>query len=64
MFRNLGGDDTPMVRRADAAKLGEFAKVVELDYLKSDIIPLFNSLATDEQVGLGPKEFIYNRESG
>lgn len=48
-FRNLCGDDTPMVRRAAAAKLGEFAKVMELDYVKSDLIPLFSHLAQDEQ---------------
>ena len=40
-----------MVRRAAAGKLGEFAQVVELDYLKSDVIPLFTTLAQDEQVG-------------
>jgi serine/threonine-protein phosphatase 2A regulatory subunit A len=39
-----------MVRRAVASKLGEFAKVVELDNVKSDLIPLFISLASDEQV--------------
>ena len=39
-----------MVRRAAAGKLGEFAKVVEKDYLKSDLIPLFTALAQDEQV--------------
>lgn len=49
-FRNLCGDDTPMVRRAAAGKLGEFAKAVEMEYLKSDLIPLFNTLAADEQV--------------
>lgn len=43
-------DDTPMVRRAAAAKLGEFAKVVELDSLKNDLISMFSSLAQDEQV--------------
>jgi len=46
------GDDTPMVRRAAAAKLGEFAKVVETEYLKSDLIPLFTALASDEQVSI------------
>lgn len=40
-----------MVRRAAAGKLGEFAKVVEIEYLKSDLIQLFNMLAQDEQVG-------------
>ncbi|XP_016119121.1 serine/threonine-protein phosphatase 2A 65 kDa regulatory subunit A beta isoform-like [Sinocyclocheilus grahami] len=49
-FRTLCSDDTPMVRRAAASKLGEFAKVLELDYAKSDIIPLFTALASDEQV--------------
>ena len=40
-----------MVRRAAAGKLGEFAQVVEIDYLKSELIPLFVNLAQDEQVG-------------
>ena len=39
-----------MVRRAAASKLGEFAKVLEKDYLKSELIPVFTSLAGDEQV--------------
>ena len=39
-----------MVRRAAASKLGEFAKEVELEYLKTDFIPMFVSLASDEQV--------------
>lgn len=43
-------DDTPMVRRAAASKLGEFAKVLELDSVKSEIVPLFTNLASDEQV--------------
>jgi len=43
-------DDTPMVRRAAATKLGELAKVVELEYLKADLIPMFVNLAQDEQV--------------
>ena len=49
-FRSLCQDDTPMVRRAAASKLGELAKVVEPEYLKSDIIPMFVTLAQDEQV--------------
>ncbi|KAK8752318.1 hypothetical protein OTU49_004827, partial [Cherax quadricarinatus] len=48
-FRSLCQDDTPMVRRAAAGKLGEFAKVVEVDYLKTDLIPMFVALAQDEQ---------------
>ncbi|GFS00311.1 serine/threonine-protein phosphatase 2A 65 kDa regulatory subunit A alpha isoform, partial [Elysia marginata] len=56
-FRNLCADDTPMVRRAAAGKLGEFAKVVESDCLKSDLIQLFNLLAQDEQLqsAVGPE---------
>nr|CAD7259517.1 unnamed protein product [Timema shepardi] len=48
-FRTLCQDDTPMVRRAAASKLGEFARVVEVEYLKSDLIPMFVNLAQDEQ---------------
>ena len=43
-----------MVRRAASSKLGEFAKVVEVEYLKSDLIPMFVNLA---QVGKGSKTF-------
>ena len=49
LFRNLCSDDTPMVRRAAAAKFGELVKVVELDHVKNELIPLFNNLAQDEQ---------------
>ena len=42
-----------MVRRAAAGKLGEFAKVVEVEYLKTDLIPMFVTLAQDKQVGHG-----------
>ena len=38
-----------MVRRAAAGKLGEFAKVVEPNNVKQDLIPLFYNLAADEQ---------------
>ena len=49
-FRSLCRDDTPMVRRAAASKLGDFAKVFEEDYLKSDLFTMFEELAKDEQV--------------
>ncbi|EGW08053.1 Serine/threonine-protein phosphatase 2A 65 kDa regulatory subunit A alpha isoform [Cricetulus griseus] len=39
----------PMVQRAVASKLGEFAKVLELHNVKSEIIPMFSNLAFDEQ---------------
>lgn len=34
-----------MVRRAAAYKLGEFARSVEVEYVKSDLIPMFVNLA-------------------
>ncbi len=50
LFRQLCQDETPMVRRSAAGKLGEFAKVVEVEFLKSDLIPMFVQLAQDDQV--------------
>jgi serine/threonine-protein phosphatase 2A regulatory subunit A len=38
-----------MVRRAAASKLGEFAKVVEIEYLRQEFVQQFNNLANDEQ---------------
>ena len=49
-FRNMCSDDTPMVRRAASTKLGAFGKVIEMEYLKSELIPLFVALSNDEQV--------------
>lgn len=48
-FRKLCLDETPMVRRAAASKLGEFAQAVEPEALKADIIPMFVHLAQDDQ---------------
>ncbi|CAF3329537.1 unnamed protein product [Rotaria socialis] len=49
LFKTLCQDDTPMVRRAAASKLGEFAKVVEPEYLRQELVSLFTNLANDEQ---------------
>ncbi|ETN81849.1 HEAT repeat protein [Necator americanus] len=49
LFRQLCRDDTPMVRRAAAAKLGDFAKVFERDYLVEELHAMFCDLAVDEQ---------------
>ena len=38
-----------MVRRAAASKMGELAKVISIEFLKEDVIPMFQSLAQDEQ---------------
>lgn len=69
LYKTLCTDDTPMVRRAAASKLGvscgcghylwawllfysmqEFAKSMEPENIKSDLIQLFHNLANDEQV--------------
>ncbi|XP_065322764.1 serine/threonine-protein phosphatase 2A 65 kDa regulatory subunit A alpha isoform-like [Gordionus sp. m RMFG-2023] len=48
-FRSLASDDTPMVRRAAAGKLSEFAKVIEPEFLTTDIIPILTALSQDDQ---------------
>ncbi|KAG0414641.1 hypothetical protein HPB47_008184 [Ixodes persulcatus] len=52
-FRNLCQDDTPMVRRAAASKLGELAKAVEAEWVKTDLVPMWAYLAQDEQTACG-----------
>ena len=49
MYKKLCSDETPMVRRAAASKLGEFATSVEAENVKEDLIPMFHNLASDEQ---------------
>jgi serine/threonine-protein phosphatase 2A regulatory subunit A len=49
MFGDLCRDDTPMVRRAAAAGMADFVAVVEPEFVKGELIPLFTSLAEDEQ---------------
>lgn len=63
LFAALCRDDTPMVRRAAASKLGSwrlasmpegkmvkgFSEVVEPEFVKSDVVPLFVQLAQDDQ---------------
>lgn len=48
-FKTLCCDDTPMVRRAAAGNIGDFAKAVEVEFVKSDIIFAFTELARDDQ---------------
>ena len=48
-FLELSHEDTPMVRRAAVIEMGKFAKVLEKNFLVSDIIPDFRGLAQDEQ---------------
>uniref|UniRef100_A0A0N4Z163 Protein phosphatase 2A regulatory subunit A n=1 Tax=Parastrongyloides trichosuri TaxID=131310 RepID=A0A0N4Z163_PARTI len=48
-FKNLCADDTPMVRRAAVSKLSEFARVMEVDSLRDEFLPVFLNMALDEQ---------------
>eukprot|EP01134_Creolimax_fragrantissima_P005979 CFRG5979T1 len=64
LFTKLCKDETPMIRRAAAAKVGAwklgdignsdpvhkgFAEVVEPEFLRSEVIPVFIALAHDDQ---------------
>ena len=48
-FLELSHEDTPMVRRAAVIEMGKFSRVLEKNYLVSDIIPDLRALAQDEQ---------------
>ena len=49
VYKTLCCDDTPMVRRAAAAKLGEFIAVVDVETVKSDLLSSYTDLASDDQ---------------
>ncbi|KAI7846725.1 armadillo-type protein [Circinella umbellata] len=49
LFSQLIQDDTPMVRRAAAKSLGDFAKQLAKEDLNSSIMPLFIKLTNDDQ---------------
>lgn len=52
LYTQLCRDETPMVRRAAAQKLGGFAKVVERDYVSRELMPLFTDLTQDGEPGI------------
>nr|CAH8871586.1 unnamed protein product [Trichobilharzia regenti] len=47
-FKQLCADDTPMVRRAAANRLGELARCIEMDALRSDLLPLLPTLCQQD----------------
>lgn len=47
MFTQLCKDETPMVRRAAAQKLGGFAKAVEREHVSRELMLLFTDLIQD-----------------
>ncbi|KAH8304577.1 hypothetical protein KR059_012535 [Drosophila kikkawai] len=47
-FRKLCLDESPVVRGKAASELGEFAKVIETEFVRLDVIPDFLMLAQDD----------------
>jgi hypothetical protein len=47
LFTQLARDETPMVRRAAAQRLGAFAGAVERDLVARELLPLFTDLTGD-----------------
>lgn len=47
LYTKLCHDETPMVRRAAAQKLGVFAKTVEREVVSRELLPLFTDLTQD-----------------
>lgn len=47
IFKTLGHDETPMVRRAAALKLGDVAQNVETAHVTADLLPIFQALTRD-----------------
>jgi serine/threonine-protein phosphatase 2A regulatory subunit A len=48
-FMELCQEDTPMIRRACASKLGEFSMQLEKNHVITELLPIFRQLAQDEQ---------------
>ena len=48
-FKQLGIDETPMVRRAAALQLSDFAKALGEALTTEDLLPLYRTLLSDEQ---------------
>ncbi|TDH70986.1 hypothetical protein CCR75_001139 [Bremia lactucae] len=47
LYEKMCEDDTPMVRRAAASNIGNFAGAMEIEHIASLILPLFRILTTD-----------------
>lgn len=47
LYGQLCHDETPMVRRAAAQKLGPYAAVMERDAVSRELLPLFTDLTRD-----------------
>eukprot|EP01095_Lingulamoeba_sp_RSL-Kostka_P017418 TRINITY_DN9023_c0_g1_i1.p1 TRINITY_DN9023_c0_g1~~TRINITY_DN9023_c0_g1_i1.p1 ORF type:complete len:585 (+),score=188.29 TRINITY_DN9023_c0_g1_i1:120-1874(+) len=49
LYKNLIDDKSPSVRKISSQHLGEFLKVVELEYITEEMYPMFIKTSTDEQ---------------
>jgi serine/threonine-protein phosphatase 2A regulatory subunit A len=47
-FYELGNEETPMVKKAVAKNIGEFAKNMSKENFVYELIPLFRKLSADE----------------
>lgn len=48
-FIELCNEDTPMIRRACASRLGDFSTKLEKQHVLQEILPIFRTLSQDEQ---------------
>ena len=48
-FVDFCNEDSPMIRRAAASRIGKFASCIEKEFLISDLIPALKRLSSDEQ---------------
>ena len=48
-FMELCQEDTPMIRRACASKLGPFSTCLDKTHVIQELLPIFRQLSTDEQ---------------
>jgi len=48
-FIELCNEDTPMIRRACASRLGAFSTVLDKTHILQEILPIFRQLSQDEQ---------------
>lgn len=48
-FMELCQEDTPMIRRACAARLGEFSTQLEKQHVIQELLPIFRQLSQDDQ---------------
>lgn len=49
MYPSLCGDETPMVRRASAAKIGALVTEMESNYVQNDFLKLYENFVADDQ---------------